>query len=222
MYQPAHFRVDDPAAQRALIAAYPLATLVVSTAQGLEVHHLPLAFAPDGDRLIGHVARANPLWSLEPAGEAVAVFRGPQGYVTPNWYASKAEHGRVVPTWNYAVVHVHGRLRWFAGDTPEDDSRRHAIVAALTEASEAAHAEALRAAGHPAAPAWAVDDAPADWLATMRRAIVGLELEPTRIEGKFKLSQNRPPADRAGVVEGLRERGDAASAALTERPPGAD
>ena len=124
-----------------------------------------------------------------------------------------------MPTWNYAVVHVHGRLRWFAGDTAEDDARRHAVVAALTQASEAAHAAALRAAGREAPPAWSVDDAPADWLATMRRAIVAFELEPARIESKFKLSQNRPAADREGVIAGLAERGDAASAALTARPP---
>ena len=122
MYQPAHFRVDDAAAHRALIAAHPLATLVVPTARGLEVNHLPLRLDDVTGRLIGHVARANPLWTLEPAGEAVAVFRGAEAYVTPGWYASKAEHGRVVPTWNYAVVHVHGRLRWFGADTPEDDA----------------------------------------------------------------------------------------------------
>jgi len=219
MYQPAHFRVDDAAAHRALIAAHPLATLVVPTARGLQVNHLPLRLDDVTGRLIGHVARANPLWTLEPAGEAVAVFRGAEAYVTPGWYASKAEHGRVVPTWNYAVVHVHGRLRWFGADTPEDDARRHAVVAALTEANEAAHAEALRAAGRQPPRAWSVDDAPADWLAGMRRAIVAFELEPTRIEGKFKLSQNRPAADREGVVAGLAERGDAASAALTARPP---
>jgi transcriptional regulator len=210
MYQPAHFRVDSPAAQHALIAAHPLATLVVPTEAGVEINHLPLLHDAGRGLLFGHVARANPVWQAAARGEAVAVFHGPQAYVTPTWYPSKREHGKVVPTWNYAVVHVHGRLRWI-----EDEAWLHALVTRLTDTHEAAHAEALRERGVTAPTAWRVDDAPADYLATMRRAIVGLELEITRIEGKFKLSQNRPAADVEGVLDGLAARGDGASGELT-------
>jgi transcriptional regulator len=210
MYQPAHFRVDDAAAQHALIAAHPLATLVVPTEAGVEINHVPLRHDAGRGLLLGHVARANPLWQAAVRGEAVAVFHGPQAYVTPTWYPSKREHGKVVPTWNYAVVHVHGRLRWI-----DDEAWLHGFVTGLTDTHEAAHAAALRAAGGAPGAPWRVDDAPADYLATMRRAIVGLELAITRIEGKFKLSQNRPAADHDGVVDGLQALGDDASAALT-------
>lgn len=210
MYQPAHFRVDDAAAQHALIAAHPLDTLVVPTEAGVEVNHLPLLHDAGRGLLLGHVARANPMWQMAARGEAVAVFHGPQAYVTPTWYPSKREHGKVVPTWNYAVVHVHGQPRWI-----DDEAWLHALVTRLTATHEAAQAEALRAAGGAPGAPWQVDDAPADYLATMRRAIVGLEFAITRIEGKFKLSQNRPPADFDGVVDGLRSLGDEASAALT-------
>ncbi|HSV71504.1 MAG TPA: FMN-binding negative transcriptional regulator [Methylibium sp.] len=210
MYQPAHFRIDDPVAQQALIAAHPLATLVVPTDAGLEINHLPLLHDAERGLLLGHVARANPVWQAAPRGDAVAVFHGPQAYVTPTWYPSKREHGKVVPTWNYAAVHVHGQLRWI-----DDEAWLHTLVSRLTEAHETAHAASLRAAGATPPPAWQVDDAPTDYLHTMRGAIVGLELAITRIEGKFKLSQNRPAADVDGVVDGLRARGDEASAALT-------
>jgi transcriptional regulator len=217
MYQPAHFRVDTPAAQHALIAAHPLATLVVPTEASVEINHLPLMHDAERGLLLGHVARANPVWQAAARGEAVAVFHGPQAYVTPTWYPSKREHGKVVPTWNYAVVHVHGRLCWI-----DDEAWLHALVTRLTQTHEAAHAEALRAAGEMPPPAWQVDDAPPDYLRTMRGAIVGLELAITRIEGKFKLSQNRPAADLDGVVDGLRARSDEASSAMTEahRPLG--
>ena len=210
MYQPAHFRVEDAAAQQALIAAHPLATLVVPTEAGVEINHLPLRHDAGRGLLLGHVARANPVWQAAARGEAVAVFHGPQAYVTPTWYPSKREHGKVVPTWNYAVVHVHGRLRWI-----DDEAWLHALVTGLTDTHEAAHAAALRAAGGAPGAPWRVDDAPADYLQAMRRAIVGLELAITRIEGKFKLSQNRPAADFDSVVAGLQALGDEASAALT-------
>jgi transcriptional regulator len=211
MYQPAHFRVDDAAAQHALIAAHPLATLVVPTAAGVEINHLPLMHDAERGLLLGHVARANPVWQAAARGEAVAVFHGPQAYVTPTWYPSKREHGKVVPTWNYAVVHVLGTMRWV-----DDDARLHALVSRLTDRHEAAHAEALRAVGGTPGTPWQVDDAPADYLQAIRRAIVGLEFAITRIEGKFKLSQNRSAVDLDGVVDGLRALGDAACAELTD------
>ncbi|HEU4458838.1 MAG TPA: FMN-binding negative transcriptional regulator [Methylibium sp.] len=212
MYQPSHFRVDDIAALHALMRAHPFATLVVPTTAGLEINHLPLHLDAEFGLLVGHVARANPVWQAAARGEAIAVFQGPQTYVTPNWYASKREHGKVVPTWNYAVVHAHGAPRWITGDTPEGDAWLHALVERLTDHHEAAHREQLARRGVDAAAAWRVDDAPADYLATMRRAIVGLELPIARLEGKFKLSQNRPAADREAVVLGLTQRGDEDSA----------
>jgi len=221
MYQPSHFRVDDTAALHALMREHPLATLVVPTADGVEINHLPLHLDEQAGMLVGHVARANPVWKMQPTGPVVAVFQGPQAYITPSWYATKREHGKVVPTWNYAVVHAHGTPRWIGADTPDGDAWLHALVQRLTDHHEAAHRERVAAQGHVAAPAWAVDDAPADYLATMRRAIVGLELPIARLEGKFKLSQNRPATDRDGVIAGLRERGEAESAGDVLRASGA-
>lgn len=214
MYQPSHFRIEDHAALHVLMSAHPFATVIVPTAQGVEINHLPLHLDADRGVLVGHVARANGVWQAAATGPVVVVFQGPQTYVTPQWYASKREHGKVVPTWNYAVVHAHCTAQWITGDTPEGDAWLHALVQRLTHVHEAAHGAALQAAGHAAPVAWKVDDAPADYLATMRRAIVGLELRIDRLEGKFKASQNRPEADREGVVQGLQQRGEADSAAL--------
>jgi transcriptional regulator len=212
MYQPSHFRIDHTDTLHALMREHPLATLIVPTEAGLEINHLPLHLDAERGLLVGHVARANPVWQLEATGPVAAVFQGPQTYITPNWYASKREHGKVVPTWNYAVVHAHGTPRWITADTPEGEAWLHALLHRLTDHHEAAHRERLIAQGHDAPKAWGVDDAPADYLATMRRAIVGLEMPIDRLEGKFKLSQNRPAADREGVIAGLRERGEAESA----------
>jgi len=216
MYQPSHFRVDDTAALHALMRKHPLATLIVPTEAGLEINHLPLLLdlQLDAERgvLLGHVARANPVWQLAPSAPVVAVFQGPQTYITPNWYPSKREHAKVVPTWNYSVVHAHGMPRWITADTPEGEAWLHALLHRLTDHHEAVHRERLAVQGHAAPPAWGVDDAPADYLATMRRAIVGLELPIDRLEGKFKLSQNKSPADRDGLVAGLLARGDVDSA----------
>lgn len=184
------------------------------TAQGLEINHIPMLLDGDGTRLVGHVARANPVWQAAPAGSAAAVFQGPQAYVTPQWYESKREHGKVVPTWNYAVVHAHGTLRWITADTPEGDAWLQALVERLTDTHETAHANALGARGLPAGAPWRVSDAPPQYLASMRRAIVGLEFSVERLEGKFKVSQNRPAADLDGVIDGLADVGETASAAL--------
>lgn len=186
MYVPAHFAVTD-AEVAPVLRAGGLAHLVTPTAAGLVATPLPLLYDEPGGALVGHVARNNPHWSAVPTGDSLAIFAGPQAYVSPNWYPSKAEHGRAVPTWNYEVVHVHGRLV-----VHDDVDWLRAHVTALTDAHEAAHA-------HP----WQVTDAPAEFVAGQLRAIVGLELVITRVEGKAKLSQNRSAADRAGVIAAL-------------------
>jgi transcriptional regulator len=201
MYQPAHFVENDPATLLALMQAHPLATLVRGGAE-LAADVLPMRVERDGDRwrVTAHVARANPLWREADGQPVLLVFQGPQAYVSPSWYASKAEHGKVVPTWNYAMVQVHGTLRAF-----DDPAWVHAFVTRLTEVHE----------GGRDAP-WHVADAPEDFIAATQRAIVGIEIEVARVEGKFKLSQNRSAADRTGVVLGLEA--DAAA----RRQPEAD
>ena len=190
MYQPSHFRQTDRAELAALMQAQPLATLVTTQGGELTVDHVPLLYEPgEGEygTLRGHVARANPLWQQAAGSAVMAVFHGVQAYITPSWYPSKAATHKVVPTWNYAVVHAHGPLR-----AVEDAAWLHALVSRLTQQHE----------GRRAAP-WAVSDAPEDYIAQMLNAIVGIEIVVTKLEGKFKLSQNRPEADRAGTAEGL-------------------
>jgi transcriptional regulator len=184
MYQPAHFVERDPAVLAELIRAAPLATLIRGGAE-LSADAIPLEL--DGDRLLGHVARANPLWREADGQPVLAVFHGVQAYITPSWYASKAADGRVVPTWNYAMVQAHGTLRAI-----EDTAWLEAFVTRLTDRHEA-----------PLPAPWKVGDAPGDYVQKLLKAIVGIEIAVTRLEGKFKLSQNRPPEDRAGVIEGL-------------------
>jgi transcriptional regulator len=200
MYVPEAFRETDPDVVRALITEHPLATLATHAADGtLTADHIPFLLDPSRGAhgtLVGHVARANPLWRTP--GPALAIFAGPDAYVSPNWYPSKHEHGSVVPTWNYAVVHAHGTLRAI-----DDPSPLLGIVGALTRRHEAT--EAQRSGAEP----WRVEDAPPDYIARMLKAIVGIELEIERIDAKSKLSQNRPAADRAGVVAGLRASGRA-------------
>jgi transcriptional regulator len=198
MYIPAHFAAstDDI---RALLASHSAADLITATDAGLLASTLPLVFDPDAGEngvLRGHLARNNPQWSTPAHGEALVILRGPDAYITPNWYAAKARHGRVVPTWNYTVAHVYGPL--VIHDDPE---WLDAHVRRLTAQNEAAEA-------HP----WSVDDAPERYVRGQLRAIVGLEVPISRVEAKLKLSQNRGEDDIAGVVAGLRDRGDAASA----------
>lgn len=172
-----------------MIARLRFATLVVNGPEGPVAAHLPMvAEAARPDVLLGHVAHANPIVKLlHDAPAALACFVGPDAYVTPGWYASKREHGKVVPTWNYIAVHARGRIE------PVDDAEGlRAIVAALTDAMEADRPEP-----------WAVEDAPSDFLAGMLKAIVGFRLHVSALEGSAKLSQNRPEADRAGVLAGL-------------------
>jgi transcriptional regulator len=213
MYLPRHFEETDPAVIHALVRAHPFATWALVGADGeLQVNHLPLML--DAERgangtLVGHVARANPAWRAAAGGRSVLVFQGPETYITPSWYASKAEHGKVVPTWNYAVVHAHGVVR-----TIEDKPGLLALVSRLTDTHEAARAKP-----------WQVGDAPADYVEQMLGAIVGIELEVQRWEGKWKVSQNRSAADRQGVAAGLRNdqgaQGDP-MAGLVWPPPSTD
>jgi transcriptional regulator len=195
MYQPEHFRVDDLPQLHALMRARPLATLVSHGALGLYATHLPTVLGDDAPYGVieCHLARANPHWKDLAAGnEALMIFQGPEGYVTPNWYPSKAEHGKVVPTWNYAAVHAYGRPQVMQD---KDWLRRH--VGALTAQQEASE-------GKP----WALSDAPDSYIEVMLRGIVGFRFAITRLEGKWKMSQNREMRDRAGVVRGLGGRGE--------------
>ena len=198
MYIPAHFAPDDETVGE-LLRNHGAADLVTLTGQGLVATMLPFIYVPEAGEhgaLYGHVARNNPQWKLPAVGDALAIVRGPDAYVSPTWYASKAEHGRVVPTWNYVTAHVYGQF--VVHDDPVWTER---LVRRLTAKHEAANA-------HP----WSVDDAPRVFIEGQLRAIVGIELLISRVEAKAKLSQNRPAADVAGVIAGLRERGDARSA----------
>ena len=178
-----------------LVRAYPLATLVTHSAGGLNANHIPLHLsdspAPYGT-LRGHIARANPLFAEIAEGiETLVIFHGPDSYITPSWYATKQETGKVVPTWNYAVVHAYGVLR-----VVDDASWLRAQLDALTEHNEASFPEP-----------WAVSDAPADHIERAMAAIVGVEMVITRLLGKWKLSQNQPVQNRIGVISGLEARG---------------
>jgi transcriptional regulator len=194
MYVPRHFAADD-AIVRALLERPGLAELVTATPSRPLVTPFPALFDPspgDHGAILGHLARGNDHWRQEVVGEALVVVRGPDSYVTPSWYASKAEHGRVVPTWNYVTLHAYGDL--VVHDDPDwlaDQVRR------LTDQHE-----------HARQQPWSVDDAPAGFVDRQLRAIVGIELRVRRLEGKAKLSQNRDEADASGVVTGLRAEGD--------------
>lgn len=204
MYTPPAFREDDPVALAAIMREAGLSTLVTATAEGLVATPLPLILEErEGElgTLYGHVARANRQWQLAPTGEALAIFPGDDAYVTPSWYASKHEHGKVVPTWNYVAVHAHGPVEFF-----DDAERLRDIVTRLTLRHESARVDP-----------WAVTDAPERFIDAQLRGIVGLRLPITRLCGKRKMSQNRPEADRAGVAAGLEasgREGDRAVAAM--------
>ncbi len=191
MYVPEHFRETRVEVLQAFVDRHPLATLVAVTAEGLTANHIPLVsqLGPDGGGVLrGHIARANSLWrELAPGAPVMAVFTGADSYVTPRWYPSTAEHGKVVPTWNYSAVHVSGTIRFI-----EDRAWLRDFVGSLTDIHEA---------GQP--DPWRVEDAPADYIEGMLRAIVGLEILVTGTSAKFKGSQNRSGADRAGVAAGL-------------------
>lgn len=207
MYQPSQFRIEDDAELRAAMKAAPFATLVTAIDGTPTADHLPMLFsAGDGDRyagrLRGHIARGNPLvhrlgvdvdsgsgfGSGSDGLSALAIFHGPQAYITPSWYPAKQEHGKVVPTWNYEVVHVHGRLRLI-----DDPAWLREVVGALTERFESDRPSP-----------WSIDDAPADFIGKMCRAIVGVELTIERIVGKRKASQHKPIEERQAIFQGLQ------------------
>ncbi|WP_117300769.1 FMN-binding negative transcriptional regulator [Paracidobacterium acidisoli] len=204
MYRPKAFVVDDLATLHADIRSGGLATLVSVTGSGLVATHLPLLLREsDGPfgTLLGHISLANTQWKETDSGiEALAIFTGPETYVTPNWYAAKQETGRVVPTWNYAAIHAWGRPVFF-----QDADRLRDLVTQLTDKFEA---------GFPAP--WRVADAPENYIESQLKAIVGFEMRITRIEGKRKFNQNRSAEDRQGVIRGLRELGAQGDTRKTE------
>lgn len=195
MYLPQHFAESRTEELHRLVHEHPLGTLVTHTARGLDANHIP--FELEAGRgacgtLQAHIARANPLWTeVADGAEVMVVFRGAHGYISPNWYPSKHETHRHVPTWNYEVVHAHGRLRVI-----DDKKFVRALVARLTRRHE----------GTQPRP-WRMGDAPRDYLEQMLEMIVGLEVEVTRLEGKRKLGQNRDARDRDGAIGALHERG---------------
>jgi transcriptional regulator len=190
MYIPPAFRDDDKASLHEMIRTARLANLVTMTPEGLMATPLPLLLdetQAEHGTLYGHLARANPQWRLPVTGEALAIFMGPDAYVTPSWYATKKEHGKVVPTWNYVTLHAYGSVRFF-----EDPDELLGVVTRLTNSHE----------GNRPAP-WQVSDAPGDYMRSQLKGIVGVELTITRLEGKRKLSQNRSADDQEGVIAGL-------------------
>nr|WP_286947494.1 FMN-binding negative transcriptional regulator [Pseudomonas sp. UBA6718] len=191
MYLPSAFRQDDLAELHAQMQASPFALLTSAGAAGVQASHLPLLLAPDEGEfgtLYGHFARANPHWrDLQGSAEALAVFSGPDAYISPGWYPAKAEHGKVVPTWNYIAVHARGPVELI-----EEPERLLQIVSRLSDQHESGRERP-----------WAVSDAPREYIDSMLRAIVGFALPIRRLEGKWKLGQNRSAADQAGVRDGL-------------------
>lgn len=203
MYQPAQFREDDLGTQHALIRAHPFGLLVSAGTAGPVANPLPFLLDPAASplgTLRGHLARANPQWRGLDGAPVLVVFQGVDSYITPSWYATKAESGKVVPTWNYVMVQARGRARVI-----EDAAWLLGLVSALTDEHERARAEP-----------WAVADAPASFVEAQLKGIVGIEIAIEGIEGKWKVSQNRQPADRAGVAAGLRADGTAAGLAMAD------
>ncbi|WP_255991614.1 FMN-binding negative transcriptional regulator [Chitinolyticbacter albus] len=202
MYIPPHFAAPSTEDMHALITAQPLGTLVTYTADGLDANLIPLELdreAGPWGTLRGHVARANPLWHrFDPQVEALAIFQGPDAYISPSWYPSKAESGKVVPTWNYATVHAYGTLRVI-----DDAAWLRAQLETLTARQEAAFATP-----------WQVADAPAAFIDKLLPAIVGIEITISRLQGKWKASQNQPRDNQHGVIDGLKAHGDPQAMAM--------
>ncbi len=204
VYLPQHFEETDTAAMHRLIGAFPLGTLVTLGAEGLDANHIPFVLdtrAGEYGRLLGHVARNNPVWGdHDPGQDALVVFQAVEAYITPNWYATKRETHEVVPTWNYAVVHAYGRIivhddvKWVRGQ-----------AGMLTKQQEAAQPTP-----------WKMADAPPAHTAANLEQIVGIEIPIARLIGKFKASQNRRDVDRAGAIAGLRETGEPGNVAMAE------
>jgi transcriptional regulator len=204
MYIRKDHQFTDREAMLALVDAHALGAWVCPTVEGLLANHVPFLLdrtrGPHGT-LVGHVARANPVWrQLASSGPSIVMFGGPQAYITPNWYPGKREHGKVVPTWDYAVVHAHGVARAI-----EDEAWLRAMLERLTERHEAAQAMP-----------WRVSDAPAEYIDKLLRAIVGIEIPVDRFEAKLKASQDEAVRDRFGTVAGLREVARREAAAMAE------
>jgi transcriptional regulator len=205
MYLPRHFEETRPAVLQQVLQAHPLGLLVTVGADGAPVAN-PIPFHLDATRgahgtLCAHVARANPVWQQAAGQQVLVVFQGAEGYISPSGYPGKAEHGKVVPTWNYLMVQARGPLVAL-----DEAAATHALVSRLTDRHEAVQPKP-----------WAVADAPDDYVASMLRAIVCIEVPLTALVGKFKLSQNRPAEDVAGLVGALRQQGDAPAQALADR-----
>ncbi|WP_153102456.1 FMN-binding negative transcriptional regulator [Paraburkholderia hayleyella] len=201
MYLPAHFAENRSEPLHQLIADHPFGTLVTQGPAGLDANHLPFDFAPDNGplgTLRAHVARANPVWQEAAAQETLVIFQGPAAYISPSWYPDKHETHRQVPTYNYMVVHAHGRIV-----VRDDEKFLRGLVGRLTRKMEA----------HEAQP-WKMSDAPADFMTQMLAAIVGLEIEITRLVGKWKLGQNKAVRDRLGPAVALEARGGEQQVAL--------
>ncbi|WP_417775323.1 FMN-binding negative transcriptional regulator [Stutzerimonas xanthomarina] len=195
MYVPEHFNAPSTDAMLELIRQHPLGILFINGSSGLDANHIPFELAAEQQALgtlQAHVARNNPVWTeVRNGDEVLVVFRGEESYISPNWYPSKQEHHQQVPTWNYKVVHVHGRI------TVRDDERYvRGLVARLTRTHEASEPKQ-----------WKMTDAPAEYIASMMQAIVGIEIEITRLTGKFKLSQNKDAEDVRSAAATLIERG---------------
>ena len=204
MYQPPAFQTDDIPSMHQLMREHPFAALVSSSDDGLSADHLPLVLKTEQGEygtLHGHIARANALWKrLEVDTDVLVIFQGPEHYITPSWYPSKKEHGKVVPTWNYMIVHATGPIRF-----TQDRDWLHAHLRDLTDQNE-----------HARPAPWAVTDAPDDFMARQLRGIVGIEIPIARLEGKFKLSQNRAEQDYTGVVRGLDLEGTHDAQAMSQ------
>lgn len=199
-YRPPYFRVDDPERLLPLVAAYPLATLVTTTNDTIALTHLPLlSFQVDGALYLqGHVARKNDQWQGPAAAAAAAIFRIADHYMSPTWYATKAQNPRTVPTWDYVAIEARGPVRWI-----EDRDWLAAFVRRLTDSQEARVGRD-----------WSVDDAPNDYLESQYAAIVGLEMRVESMIGTFKLNQNHPPENIRSIIEGLEAQGTPQAQAL--------
>lgn len=195
MYLPKHFELQDLDSLTALVKDYPLGALVTQHDDTLEANHIPFLLEGPlsvGGKLIGHVAKGNPVWkNHSKTQESLVIFQGPEAYVTPNWYPSKLVHHQVVPTYNYAVIHIYGTL-----SVTHDETAKRRIVTDLTQSMEKSRNSS-----------WQVIDAPADYIEKMLGAIVGIELSISRVQAKWKVSQNRDLTDREGVAQGLSAPG---------------
>jgi transcriptional regulator len=203
MHIPLKFKQQDTEKLLELVQSHPFATLAFTTKIGVEVTHLPMVLKQKGEQLFleGHIAKVNKVWeSIDDGAEVLVIFNGENCYISPNYYPAKAEHGKVVPTWNYVVVHVRGRVNF--------KTDREWLFAQISELSNIHEAES----DNP----WKVTDAPEDYIHKMLNAIVGIEIEIDSIEGQWKLSQNQPEVNRQGVIEGLSSKEDASSQKMAE------